>query len=537
MTLEELRNKIASLEASEILNDELYGYIFKLSEDSPIDRNSLKNLLFARAEHLKDMKELKAVKPVKDTFRAFEAAEKRREERLWQEDTEARKESFLSQAPPWIDEKGNLDELEFCQSFGEWNAFSEYKYKCVNGLMYSERGHEPDEKLLKEIQEEISQFVKKDVSSRAVSLLRALKNFCYSEPPPLDPDRIHLHNGMYNLNDNQFYNEWGFCLNRLAVDYDHDAPMPELWLKYLDDLLYPEDIPTLQEYMGYCLVPTKRAQKMLYIVGNGGEGKSVIGNVMRALFGDSMVTGCMKDLGKDSFTTATLVNSLVMFDDDATSNGFTETSVIKNLVTDMNPIQVNPKGRPKFSAVIYSRLFALSNSPMAVLYDHSEGAFRRQIILNTKPKPLDRVDDTSLPDKLINELPSIFNWVLEGLIRLRAKGYIMTVSDRAKQNLENSKEESFNVLAFVKDEDYISFGNPDAEALSTDILNSYDLWCRENAETPLTERAVLRHLKQYAYKYGIRADNHLSSGRNKRGFKGVQINMSWSTGIGTHISS
>ena len=34
------------------------------------------------------------------------------------------------------------------------------------------------------------------------------------------------------------------------------AAVPESWLKFLGELLYLEDIPTLQELMGYCLLPT-----------------------------------------------------------------------------------------------------------------------------------------------------------------------------------------------------------------------------------------------------------------------------------------
>ena len=31
----------------------------------------------------------------------------------------------------------------------------------------------------------------------------------------------------------------------------------------------PGDIPTLQEYLGYCLLPTTKAQKMLLLIGKG----------------------------------------------------------------------------------------------------------------------------------------------------------------------------------------------------------------------------------------------------------------------------
>ncbi len=37
---------------------------------------------------------------------------------------------------------------------------------------------------------------------------------------------------------------------------------------------------TLQEYIGYCLIPSNKGQRMMVIKGNGGEGKSQIGAVL-----------------------------------------------------------------------------------------------------------------------------------------------------------------------------------------------------------------------------------------------------------------
>ena len=45
----------------------------------------------------------------------------------------------------------------------------------------------------------------------------------------------------------------------------------------LSDLLYPEDIPTVQEFIGYCLIPSNKGQRMMVIKGRAAEGKSQIG--------------------------------------------------------------------------------------------------------------------------------------------------------------------------------------------------------------------------------------------------------------------
>lgn len=75
-----------------------------------------------------------------------------------------------------------------------------------------------------------------------------LKLMCHSEPLPMQTDRVHVANGTYFLDGRYTYKK-EFCLNRLKVAYNEDALKPERFLAFLNDLLYPEDIPTLQEYI------------------------------------------------------------------------------------------------------------------------------------------------------------------------------------------------------------------------------------------------------------------------------------------------
>ena len=70
-----------------------------------------------------------------------------------------------------------------------------------------------------------------------------------------------------------------------------NAPQPVTWLRFLSELLEEMDILTLQEYLGYCLIPTNRGQVMMLLKGNGGEGKSRIGVVMQKLLGGNMKNG------------------------------------------------------------------------------------------------------------------------------------------------------------------------------------------------------------------------------------------------------
>ena len=91
-------------------------------------------------------------------------------------------------------------------------------------------------------------------------MLESLKIQAYSEPLPVELDRIHCANGIYFL-DGHFEPKKVFCNNRLSVSYNPAAPKPLRWLQFLSELLEEDDILTLQEYLGYCLIPsTKRSE-------------------------------------------------------------------------------------------------------------------------------------------------------------------------------------------------------------------------------------------------------------------------------------
>ena len=92
-------------------------------------------------------------------------------------------------------------------------------------------------------------------------------------------------------------------------------------------------IQTLQEYLGYCLINSTKAQSMLFLVGKGGEGKSRIGVVIEKLFGTACYFESMVALSKDKFLRGNLVGKTILVDDDMSFEGIKDTSFLKNLVT------------------------------------------------------------------------------------------------------------------------------------------------------------------------------------------------------------
>ena len=215
-----------------------------------------------------------------------------------------------NEPPRWMQDK-HFNEVLFCVDF-----LAEYPMVCVGGSFFTVEGHVADEESIrKQIYEMLRPHFTSGTARRATSLLETLKLEAYTPELPIKEDRIHVANGTLFLNG-EFRTEKEFCRNRLPIRYDPSAPQPVTWLRFLSDLLEPEDILTLQEYLGYCLIPTNRGQVMMLLKGNGGEGKSRIGVVMQKLLGSNLKNGSIAKVERSPFARADLEHELLMVDDD-----------------------------------------------------------------------------------------------------------------------------------------------------------------------------------------------------------------------------
>ena len=284
----------------------------------------------------------------------------------------------------------------------------------------------------------------------------------------------------------------------------------------------------MQEYTGYCLLPTNRAQKMLIILGKGGEGKSRIGITLREIFGDGMNTGSMMKLETNQFFRACQEYKLLMVDDDMKMVALPETSYIKSMVTLEDKMDIERKGQQSVQRELYVRFIAFGNGTLQALYDHSYAFYRRQLILTTKDRPADRVDDRFLVEKFKEEAEGIFLWMLEGLRRLIGNNFNFTESEQAKKNLEEAFAHSNNIPAFLESSGYIRF-EEGCQATSVHIYCAYLRWCKDNLEKPLSPNTFKQYLKQNADKYGIIYSKHILDG--KRGYRNILVLVNPDKGI------
>ena len=420
--------------------------------------------------------------------------------------------------PIWFDGK-SINEALFCDDF-----LGRHKIIYTNGAFFTPDGRVTDELPLRgEIFEELKCCAVSNIPRKISNIVELMKLAALVEDFPPEADRIHLANGTLFLDGSFTEGKPDIVRCRLPVAYNPDAPTPTRWLAFLDGLLYPEDIPTLQEYIGYCLIPSNKGQRMMVIKGSGGEGKSQIGVVLSRLFGCNMKDGSIGKISENRFARADLEHTLLCVDDDMRMEALRQTNYVKSIVTAQGQMDLERKGKQSYQGWMYARLLAFSNGDLQALYDRSDGFYRRQLILTAKDKPLSRVDDPDIAEKMAAEVEGILLWAFEGLQRLVKNGFQFTESDRAKRNRELVKRDNNNVFDFLESEGYIRL-KADACTSSKELYEVYKMWCEENSLNAIKARGFSDALIANQRRYNLESTNNIvnSSGRRVRGFVGIE---------------
>ena len=420
--------------------------------------------------------------------------------------------------PAWF-KKGFFNESLFCDDF-----LSIHQLLYSNGAFFTPDGRMVDPMPLRcEIFEMMREYVGANLAKKVTNVVDVLKLAAQEEDFPPVTDRIALANGTLYLDGTFQEGKPEIVRNRLPVKYDPKAASPDRWLTFLHELLDDADIPTLQEYLGYCLIPSTKGQKMMLIVGKGGEGKSRIGLVLKRLMGDAASNGSVQKVENNRFARADLERRLLMIDDDMDMNALPKTNYIKTIVTAEAKLDLERKGVQSYQRDIYARFLCFGNGALTSLYDHSDGFFRRQLILTTKDKPADRTDDPFLVEKMCAELEGILLWCLEGLHRLVQNSFRFTVSPKAAANVDTIKRSSNNVIDFMESEGYFRF-KADYSISSKEFYDIYKQWCEDNACHSVSAIRFSAELRQNDRRYNLEATNniYLPGGRRVRGFVGIE---------------
>lgn len=241
-------------------------------------------------------------------------------------------------------------------------------------------------------------------------------------------------------------------VNKMDVTWDPAATAP-VFLNALNEIFkFDEDrdlrVRFILEWFGYCLIPDISQHKFLWLVGRGGNGKSLILNTLAALLGKDNVSYAMLErMGRPSVR-AELQGKLCNISHEMSSDATIADGYLKAIVAG-DWVEAERKFQPSFSYQPFVRIVAATNS-LPYLKDTSDGFFRRAIILELTRTFAGEEMDKHLQQKILEELDGILVLAVNALMNLLSRDEFI-IPESAIKTANKYRDESDSVRYFIKE--------------------------------------------------------------------------------------
>ncbi len=317
-------------------------------------------------------------------------------------------------------------------------------------------------------------------------------------------------NGILKKHHSDYYSQF-----QMPVEYNPGARCPK-WGEVLKQWV-PEKKARmfLQEFAGYCLIPDASYHKAVILTGSGGNGKSTFLEVLTYLFGKNNLTNIPLHRLADRFETANIRDKLVNICSDIDAIYLNETGIIKTLIAG-EPLRGEYKYGTSFDFRPVVRLIFSANE-IPTSRDKTDAFYRRLEIVKF-PNKFSKSDPNFDPDlkyKLLDELPGILNWSIEGLKRLKSNN-AFTESKAIQEAKREYERQNDSVIAFL--EDCTEFPANSYEP-GKRVYKEYIHYCQESGLKPQSRKSFSGRLKNDGFKIKVTKIN----GKSTRCYYGLKL--------------
>lgn len=285
-------------------------------------------------------------------------------------------------------------------------------------------GHWPEiqkETMMKEMYE-VDDFIKSSDVNNAMNVLSVMTNeFNFGEN---SADKICFKNGTLHVKD-KMLKPWEAddeIMHQLDFDWSSEAQSPT-YDKFINWVFDGDEkaIATFEEFAGLTLVDDIRFQKMLYLIGQGSNGKSTLANLISAMHDPEAVSNVAITSLDDERMLTSLVGKLVNISSEQSRLNMTSDDVLKR-ITGGDPVSVRKLFKEVENKVILKVRFICVANDLPATNDSSYAMRRRLMILNCPNTVQEHERDPDLFDKLMSERPGIMRRWVEALGNLRKRG-------------------------------------------------------------------------------------------------------------------
>ena len=294
----------------------------------------------------------------------------------------------------------------------------------------------------------------------------------------------------------------------LSVNYDQTADCPNL-MKFLDDIFErnKELIGFVQRAIGYSLTGSTSEQCLFIMIGDGANGKSTFINVINKLLGSYGSTAASQTLianGGNSIgdDLVDLIGArLITVSETEEGQSLAEAKIKQMTGGD------RLKGRPLYGTHIQFNIIGklwLATNSLPQINNTDHGIWRR-----IKAIPFNRTfsaeeQDKTLGDKLIQELPGILNWAIEGCLAWQEQE--LQTPQVVEDQVAEYKSAMDSISQFVRDE---CEQDSNHVCAASKFYQAYRDWCGSAGRKPQSQTAFKRALEKLNGVYQQRSSNGL----------------------------
>ena len=366
----------------------------------------------------------------------------------------------------------------------------------------------------------------------AASLSGAIKHAQGSLIKPLSyfdanlKEFIPCANGMLRLADRQLlpFNQSYRRRNKLGVPFDPQAKCKTFLDVLMKPALDPDELDLIQRVCGLLIIGKNLAQKIILLIGTAGGGKGTLIRIVCGILGTLNVAALRTRLLEERFELGTFLGRTLLYGADVPADflNYHGASILKSL-TGGDPVTLEFKGsneRPYIECNF--NVMLTCNSRLLVRLEGDSDAWRRRLVplpyQNDPPKkPIVGLSDLILE----TEASGVLNWMLEGLEKIRADGWLLYLTSAQQKRVDDLLLESDSQTIFVPQN---LVKDDEAELTVTDCYTAYVGFCNDREWLAASRRRFGSEIGDIvARQFGIASRHDLKTGtKPQRGWKGIR---------------
>lgn len=338
---------------------------------------------------------------------------------------------------------------------------------------------------------------------------------------------INLKNGLLNIYTKVLkpHTPAFISLVQSPVSYDPEAICP-MWescvAAWMDGDESDEKTEMLKQFAGYTLSSSMNYDRALFLVGDGGNGKSTFVDTISMVIGDQATSHIdLEDL-YGMFGMHALIGKRLNVIEEVHGNYY-QSNKLKKLISG-EPVTINVKYKEAFFFRPQAKfIFAVNIMPRV---DDTSTAMERRICSIVFKNNFRNAPNTALRNNgglLAQELSGILNWMLEGAISLKEKGtFIVTQEQRnllKEYREENSSVEGFIAECLVFEEGEVS--------TTRELYDEYKEYCIKDGRKFKGSIGFTKEMKVYGKRHTKFSYIERTNGKEENRFEGVKAHSGW----------